>query len=101
MFSIFLGCNRRLNEIVETEASFSGIIEAINEDSILIRVNENEAAYKSSNLITASLDTELSDDSTEFKIGDEIVVYYDGNIAESYPAQVHRVYAITLKETAE
>lgn len=99
---IFLpACKRTLDDIIETETSFAGIIEEIDENFILIRVNKNEAAYKSSDLIVASLNTELTDDHTEFKIGDEVVVYYDGNIAESYPAQVNRVYAITLKDTNE
>jgi len=38
---------------------------------------------------------------THFQIGDEILVYYDGNIAESYPMQIHTVYAITLKTPAD
>ena len=37
---------------------------------------------------------------THFNIGDEVVVYYDGNIAESYPMQINTVYAILLKEPA-
>lgn len=27
----------------------------------------------------------------------EVMVYYDGSIAESYPLQINTVYAITLK----
>ena len=34
---------------------------------------------------------------TSFNIGDEVVVYYDGNVAESDPVQINTVYAITLK----
>lgn len=34
---------------------------------------------------------------TMFNIGDEVVVYNDGNIAESDPMQINKVYAITLK----
>ena len=37
---------------------------------------------------------------THFSIGDEVVVYYDGNVAESYPMQINTVYAITLKTPA-
>lgn len=31
---------------------------------------------------------------------DEVIVYYDGNIAESYPLQINTVYAISLKDPA-
>ena len=33
--------------------------------------------------------------------GDEVTVYYDGNIAESYPMQINKVYAVLLKEPAD
>ena len=36
----------------------------------------------------------------DFNIGDEVIVYYDGNIAESYPLQINTVYAISLKDPA-
>lgn len=32
-----------------------------------------------------------------FTLGDEVKVYNDGNILESYPAQVNKVYAIFIK----
>ena len=48
-----------------------------------------------------SLDVENKDSMTHFSIGDEVVVYYDGNIAESYPMQINTVYAITLKTPAD
>ena len=44
---------------------------------------------------------ENKDSVTNFNIGDEVVVYYDGNIAESYPMQINTVYAITLKTPAD
>jgi hypothetical protein len=44
---------------------------------------------------------ENKDSVTNFNIGDEVVVYYDGNIAESYPMQINTVYAITLKTPSD
>lgn len=38
---------------------------------------------------------------THFSVGDEVVVYYDGMIAESDPLQINSVYAITLESPAE
>lgn len=48
-----------------------------------------------------SLNVENKDSMTHFSIGDEVVVYYDGMIAESYPMQINKVYAITLKTPAD
>lgn len=42
----------------------------------------------------------VKDDMVDFNIGDEVIVYYDGNIAESYPLQINTVYAISLKDPA-
>ena len=44
-----------------------------------------------------SLDVENKDSYTDVSVGDEIIVYYNGEIAESYPLQINTVYAITLK----
>ena len=48
-----------------------------------------------------SLDVENKDSMTSFSIGDEVVVYFDGNVAESYPMQINNVYAIILKTPAD
>lgn len=91
------GCSKRLNmNTVLSEPNFAGIVAEVGETSILVRVNEDEEAYKSSDLIAVSLDVELKDGLSEYEAGDEVRVYYDGTIAESYPAQVLRVYAILI-----
>ena len=42
--------------------------------------------------------TVASEDSyTDISVGDEIVVYYNGEIEESEPLQINSVYGITLK----
>lgn len=48
-----------------------------------------------------SLNVESNDSYKGAVIGDEIVVYYDGKIDETYPMQIHKVYAITLKTPSE
>lgn len=97
LFILLTGCSRPMNmNTVLDEANFTGIVEEVNNQSVLVRVNENEEEIKSSDLIKVSLDVEIKDSMKNFSIGDEVCVYYDGNIAESYPAQVNRVYAIIL-----
>lgn len=87
------GCGARsMNYIIENEPSITGIVKDTSENSILI---ENEAGE-----YWVSLDVENQDSVTHFSVGDEVVVYYDGNIAESYPMQINTVYAITLKTPA-
>lgn len=89
-----VGCNNRsMNYIIANEPNITGIVKEANEQSILI---ENEKGE-----YWVSLDVENEDSMTHFSIGDEVVVYYDGNIAESYPMQINTVYAITLKEPAD
>lgn len=90
----FAGCNNRsMNYIIGNEPNITGIVKETNENSILIE-NENGEYW-------VSLDVKNKDSMTHFSSGDEVVVYYDSNIAESYPMQIVTVYAITLKTPAD
>ena len=87
------GCNNRsMNYIIANEPSITGIVKETNDKSILIENEDGE--------YWVSLNVENKDSMTHFSIGDEVVVYYDGNVAESYPMQINTVYAITLKPPA-
>lgn len=89
-----IGCsNRSMNYIIANEPNITGVVKEANENAILI---ENETGE-----YWVSLNVENEDSMTHFSIGDEVVVYYDGNIAESYPMQINTVYAILLKEPAD
>ena len=78
------------------EANFSGIVKEVNAHSLLVSVDKTEDEFKTSDLISVSLDIELKDSLVTFNIGDEIRIYYDGIIADSYPAQINKVYAIDI-----
>ena len=89
-----VGCNNRsMNYIISNEPSITGIVKEMNENAILIENDDGE--------YWVSLNVENKDSVTNFNIGNEVVVYYDGNIAESYPMQINTVYAITLKTPAD
>ena len=89
-----VGCNNRsMNYIISNEPSITGVVKETNENAILIENDDGE--------YWVSLDVENKDSVTNFNIDDEVVVYYDGNIAESYPMQINTVYAITLKTPAD
>lgn len=88
-----VGCNNRsMNYIIANEPNITGVVKEANEQSILI---ENEKGE-----YWVSLNVENKDSTTHFNLGDEVVVYYNGIIAESYPMQINTVYAILLKEPA-
>lgn len=81
---------------VDKEPHFGGTVTEVYDNTILVSVNEGEDVRKSSDLISVSLNVKLKDSMTDFAVGDRVIVYYNGVIAESYPAQVNMVYAIVL-----
>lgn len=88
------GCGRRsMNYIIANEPSIPGIVRDTTENAILIENEDGE--------YWVSLDVENPDSMTHFQLGDAVVVYFDGSIAESYPMQINRVYAITLTTPAD
>ena len=87
------GCSRSVNYIIGHEPSITGIVKDVTNNAVLM---ENETGE-----YWVSLNVENEDSMTQFSIGDEIVVYFDGNVAESYPMQINTVYAITLKTPAD
>ena len=92
------GCsNRSMNYIIKNEPSITGIVTEVHDQYIQIYI-ENEG-YPSGADCDVSLDVENEDGTySPINVGDEVVVYYDGSIAESDPMQINTVYAITLRE---
>jgi len=95
------GCRQTMNDVIANEPNFMGIVTDVTESSILVAVDESSDAYRSCHEIWVSLDVEMADSMTHFSIGDEVVVYYDGMIMETYPGQVNTVYAILLRTPAD
>ena len=93
-----VGCGRSMDDIIKNESSITGVVEEVYNNSILISIQTD--AYPYGAYCDVSLDAENKDDMVDFNIGDEVIVYYDGNIAESYPLQINTVYAISLKDPA-
>lgn len=90
----FVSCdNKSMNYIISNKPSITGIVKKTNENVILIE-NDNGEYW-------VSMNVENEDSITSFNIGDEVVVYYDGYVAESYPMQINKVYAITLETPAD
>lgn len=97
---VLAGCNNRsMNYIIEHEPSISGIVEEVRYNSILIYIQTD--GYPGGASCEVSLDVENTDSYTDVLVGDEVVVYFDGIIAESDPLQINTVYAITLRTPAK
>lgn len=94
------GCNNRsMNYTIENEPSVAGIVKEVRDDSILIYMETDAYPYGAE--CSVSLDVENGDSYTDLSVGDEVVVYYNGDIAESEPLKIETVYAITLRTPAE
>lgn len=94
------GCNNRsMNYIIENEPSITGIVEEVRDNSIIIYIETDD--YPDGASCNVSLDVENKDSYTDVSVGDEVVVYFNGDIAESDPLQINTVYAITLKTPAK
>ncbi|MDR3084923.1 MAG: YobA family protein [Christensenellaceae bacterium] len=96
------GCKPPLNiNTVLKEPHFAGTVEEVRESSFLVRVADGEALRSSSDLVEVSLDVELKDTRVELMSGDELTIYYDGEVLESYPARIRRVYAVQLTSASK
>ena len=95
------GCNNKsMDYIIENKPSVTGIVEEVRDDYIIM-YSDSAEGYPNGSSWSISLDVENKDSYTDLVVGDEIVVYYDGNVMESEPLKVGTVYAITLKTPAE
>ncbi len=85
---VMTACGRDMNYIIQHEPSISGVVAEVYSNAVLMTAEDVE--------YVVSLNVENSDSATTLSVGDEIIVYYDGMIAESYPMQINKVYAILL-----
>ena len=95
---LLIGCVCRplsMNDLID-KPNFIGTVIEVQDNSLLVLVDENEDEFKSSDKIMVSLNTQIKDDITQFKVGDRIKIIYDGRLAESYPAQINTVYTLLL-----
>lgn len=82
----------------EENVNFNANVLEVNENNILVEPFENENERKSASRIYVSTDLKGDEQLPEIKKGDYLTISYDGNIQETYPAQITNVYSITLHE---
>lgn len=81
------------------EQSITGIVREVYESSFLMLGKPTEG-YPNAEEYSVSLNVENEDSYTAVAVGDEVIVYHNGEIAESDPLQINTVYAIALKTAA-
>lgn len=94
------GCNNQsMDYIIQNKPSVTGVVEEVHNDYIIM-YSETAEGYPNGSEWQISLNVENIDSCTNLTVGDEIVVYHDGNVMETDPLKVGKVYAITLKTPA-
>lgn len=81
------------------EPSITGIVKEVRDNSVLIYIQTDGYPYGAD--CNVSLDVENAGSYTDISVGDEVVMYYDGYIAETNPLQINNVYDIALKSSAK
>lgn len=98
--TVLFGCNNQsMDYIIQNKPSVTGVVEEVHNDYIIM-YSETAEGYPNGSEWQISLNVENMDSCTNLAVGDEIVVYHDGNVMETDPLKVGKVYAITLKTPA-
>lgn len=85
-----------LSGCTKSQENFTATILEVNENSLLVKVDEDQDEVKSSDTISVSLNDKTIGYDIEFKPDDHIRIHYDGVILESYPAQITTVSEVEL-----
>ena len=97
----FTACDTKsMNYIIKNKPSVVGTVEEVHENYILM-YSDSAEGYPYGSRWQISLDVESKDNYTAIVVGDEIVVYHDGNVMETDPLKVGKVHAITLRTPAD
>ena len=97
--AVLSGCAKDINAIIGSEPSVKGTVEKIGSEYAVIAVEEEQALRYSR--IAVSIHAERKDSTWDLRAGDEIIVYYDGEIAEGELPRIEKVYAILYTGPAD
>lgn len=75
---------------------FNAEVLQVHEKSILVKPDADSKEIKSADKISVSLDFIAKIRVPKINVGDRVRVIYNGNIAESYPAQINGVFVVYL-----
>lgn len=94
--AMYLNRPMTMNDL-KGKPNITGTVMEVSDGAILVMTYENEM----NTLYSVSLDTELKDSMNDFDANQQVKVYYDGIVLESYPMQIQHPYAILLVDTTE
>ena len=91
--------NESIPSKTETYSFFATVLD-VSDHSLLVQPSEDSNERKSSDKISLSFEGKTESIPA---VGDTVKIFYDGTIAESYPAQIFQVYRIEIvnPESAE
>ena len=99
---VLVSCNNTENK---DEVSFTASVLEVSESSLLVEPVEGSDELRSADKISVSigeakiLNSQGEEISIEdIEVGTKVEIVYDGTIAESYPAQIHRCYQVKVLE---
>ena len=96
-----VGCsNNSMNHIIKTKPNVTGIVQEVHDDYIMM-YSDSAKGYPNGSRWQISLNVENKDSYTTLTVGDKIVVYHNGQVMETEPLKVGKVFAITLKTPAD
>lgn len=81
---------------VNVNPYFNGEVIEVKEKSITVKPDADSNESKSADRITVSLDVISEIPVPNFNVGDRVRVIYNGEIAETYPASINKVFVIYL-----
>ncbi len=90
---------KSMNDVIENAPSIQGNVTEVHETYMIIHIVTRGYPYGAD--CSVSLTPVYGDSYTDVSVGDEVVVYYDGNIMETDPLQLGTVYTITLKNAEQ
>ena len=86
---------KSMNDVVDNAPSIQGNVTEVYKNYMIIHIVTSGYPYGAD--CSVSLNPVFGDSYTDVVVGDEVVVYFNGSIAETDPLQLGTVYAITLK----
>lgn len=95
---MFAGCNQTASSKKNGQAEFYAVVIELyeSEASILVEPVAGEEILKSADRISVSTQLPSREKVPEIKVGDTVRIVYNGEVAETYPAQIHKVSEIYL-----
>lgn len=101
------GNNRDMNWVIDHEPAVRGIVKEIGLETVCIQVTESDdPAFPPGDEVYAERATRLNDCKFYMEVGDEVAVYYDGEVKPEGVVQIPNVHGYLLitpvnRETGE